>query len=35
MPKKESNILVLDESMTKATVDWTKHGAVNDVKNQE
>jgi len=34
MPKKELNILVLDESKNKATVDWTKHGAVNTVKNQ-
>jgi hypothetical protein len=34
MPKKESNILVLDESENAATVDWTTKGAVNAVKNQ-
>jgi len=31
MPKKESNILLLDESNNAASIDWVTSGAVNPV----
>ena len=31
MPKKELNVLLLDESNNAASIDWTTRGAVNPV----
>jgi len=31
MPKKESNVILLDESLSNVSIDWTTLGALNPV----